>query len=132
MALRGAFRMTLALLPLLAAAAACVPSAPKAGNTPATISHAPEPAAAATFTATDVSTPQPRTATYSCADGGTMTVENLGTSVRVIGADGVSEELPASPANQSSRFGESHDAIVIDGRDALVMKGGASPVTCTR
>lgn len=61
-----------------------------------------------------------------------MTVENLGTSVRVIGADGVSEELPASPANQSSRFGESHDAIVIDGRDALVMKGGASPVTCTR
>ncbi|WP_352530064.1 MULTISPECIES: hypothetical protein [unclassified Mesorhizobium] len=71
-------------------------------------------------------------ATYKCADGGIMTIENLGTSVRVLGPDGTSAELPASPANQTSRYGEAHDAIVIDGRDALVMKGGASPVVCTR
>ena len=70
----------------------------------------------------DAAAPQPRTATYSCADGGMITIENLGTSLRVLGPDGASEDLPASPANQTSRFGEAHDAIVIDGRDALVMK----------
>ncbi|AZN96948.1 hypothetical protein EJ066_06425 [Mesorhizobium sp. M9A.F.Ca.ET.002.03.1.2] len=120
MALRRTFRVTLALLPLLITAA-CVSqtNAPKAGNT----------AAAAT---TDLTAPQPRTATYNCADGGRMTIENLGTSVRVLGPDGVSQDLPASPANQNSRFGEAHDAIVIDGRDALVMKGGKTPLTCTR
>jgi hypothetical protein len=76
---------------------------------------------------------QPRTATYSCADGGTMTIENLGSSIRVRGPDGaVEEELPASPANQSSRFGAEHDAIVIDGREALIMKGGRTPITCKR
>ncbi|TIP64534.1 MAG: hypothetical protein E5X63_47055, partial [Mesorhizobium sp.] len=70
--------------------------------------------------------------TYTCADGARITIENLGTSVRVLGPDGASEDLPASPANQNSRFGAAHDAIVIDGRDALVMKGGATPLTCTR
>lgn len=49
--------------------------------------------------------------------------------MRVLGPDGASKELPASPANQSIRLGEAHDAIVIDGRDALVMKGGATPLT---
>jgi hypothetical protein len=76
---------------------------------------------------------QPRTATYSCAGGGSMTIENLGGSIRVLDADGgLDEELPASPANQNSRFGAEHDAVVIDGRDALIMKGGHTPVTCRR
>ncbi|WP_319944218.1 hypothetical protein [Mesorhizobium sp. AR10] len=114
--------MTLVLVPLLVAAA-CVPQPPKAGNSVA---------GALAPTAADVSAPQPRIATYNCADGGKMTIENLGTSVHVLSPDGTSEDLPASPANQSSRFGEAHDAIVIDGRDALVMKGGATPLTCTR
>jgi hypothetical protein len=116
MALRRAFRVVPLVL-LLLAAAACVPqnSAPKAGNA-----------------AADLTAPQPRTATYNCADGGRMTIENLGTSLRVIGPDGTIEDLPASPANQNSRFGIAHDAIVIDGRDALVMKGGKTPLTCTR
>ncbi|MDR7033853.1 hypothetical protein [Mesorhizobium sp. BE184] len=61
-----------------------------------------------------------------------MTVENLGGSVRVVGSDGMSEELPASPSNQNSRFGFEHDAIVIDGSEALVMKGGSSPMACKR
>lgn len=122
MALYRTVRMTLVLCPLIVAA--CVPqtNAPKAGN-------AVE--AAASPTATDL-TPQPRTATYNCADGGKMTIENLGTSVHVLGPDGTSEDLPASPANQSSRFGQAHDAIVIDGREALVMKGGKTPLTCKR
>ncbi|MCA0011657.1 hypothetical protein LB561_05640 [Mesorhizobium sp. B292B1B] len=80
----------------------------------------------------DVTAPQPRTATYNCADGGRMTIENLGSSVRVLGPDGTSEDLPAAPANQNSRYGETHDAIVIDGREALVMKAGSAPLTCTR
>ncbi|MET3579242.1 hypothetical protein ABID19_002267 [Mesorhizobium robiniae] len=115
MAIRRTFRATLALFPLLIIAA-CVSqtNAPKTGTT------------------TDLTAPQPRTATYNCADGTRITIENLGTSVRVLGPDGASEDLPASPANQSSRFGEAHDAIVIDGRDALVMKGGKTPLTCKR
>ncbi|PDQ19178.1 hypothetical protein CN311_20940 [Mesorhizobium sanjuanii] len=120
MALYRTVRMTLVLCPLLIAAA-CVSqtNAPKAGN----------PGAA--DAAADL-TPQPRIATYNCADGGKMTIENLGTSVHVLGPDGTSEDLPASPANQSSRFGQAHDAIVIDGREALVMKGGKTPLTCKR
>lgn len=128
MALCRSFRVTLVLLPALIAAA-CVPetNAPKAGNKVAQpVSLAP------TATTAELSAPQPRSATYKCADGGMMTIENLGTSVHVLGSDGASEDLPASPANQSSRYGQAHDAIVIDGREALVMKGGKTPLTCTR
>jgi hypothetical protein len=117
MALRRTFRIMRVVPPLLIAAA-CVPqnNATKVGA----------------GSAADLTAPQPRTATYNCAGGGTMTIENFGTSVRVVGPDGASQDLPASPANQSSRFGAAHDAIVIDGRDALVMKGGVEPLTCTR
>ncbi|MER8577202.1 hypothetical protein NKJ36_15575 [Mesorhizobium sp. M0142] len=121
MRLRRTFRIALAVSSLLAAAA-CAPqtSGPKLENT------AVAPAVG------ESSAPQPRKATYKCADGSMMAIENLGTSVRVLGPDGSSSELPASPANQTSRYGEAHDAIVIDGRDALVMKGGASPLACKR
>lgn len=61
-----------------------------------------------------------------------MTIQNLGSSLRLLGPDGVTEELPASPAGQTSRYGQSHDAIVIDGNDALVMTGGHAPMPCTR
>jgi hypothetical protein len=71
-------------------------------------------------------------AAYVCANGGRMTIENLGASIRILGSDGVVEDMPASPANQNSRYGQAHDAIVIDGREALVMKAGSTPVTCTR
>lgn len=74
---------------------------------------------------------QPARATYSCADGSMMTIRNLGASIRVIGPD-EEEELPASPANQRSRYGQGVDAIVLDGREALVVKGRHSPLTCTR
>ncbi|MFC3326407.1 hypothetical protein [Mesorhizobium cantuariense] len=124
--------MTLALLPLLIAIA-CVPqnNEPKAGNkAAASVLRVPAPSAGGVVT--DVTAPQPRTATYSCADGGRMTIENLGTSVHVVGADGASEDLQASPANQNSRYEQAHDAIVIDGREALVMKAGSTPVTCKR
>jgi membrane-bound inhibitor of C-type lysozyme len=90
--------------------------------------------ATAPITTTDVAAPQPRTATYSCAGGDRITIENLGTSLHVLSADGTAEDLPASPANQNSRYQEAatHDAIVIDGREALVMKRGKTPVSCKR
>jgi hypothetical protein len=128
MALRRTFRVTLALVPLLLPMA-CVQQAnpPKAMNL-----VGPATSLAPTAIAADATAPQPRTATYHCINGGTLTMENLGTSVRLLGPDGISEDLPASPANQNSRYGEAHDAIVIDGREALVMRSGSTPMTCTR
>jgi hypothetical protein len=90
------------------------------------------PVAGASPVSTEDSAPQPAIANYACANGGTMTIRNVGTSIRLLGPNGVEEELPASPANQRSRYGEAHDAIVLDGREALVMRGGHTPLTCTR
>ncbi|MDX8500390.1 hypothetical protein RFM99_18450 [Mesorhizobium sp. VK4C] len=153
-----AVRVSLVISPLLAAAA-CVPQngAPKAANTvsPA-VSPAPgqQPAAPSApsisaTTKTPATPPSPTTkiitdltvprstvgtATYRCGNGGIITIQNLGSSLRVLGPDGAAEEFAASPANQSSRYQEAatHDAIVIDGREALVMKRGSTPQTCRR
>jgi hypothetical protein len=121
MALRGNFQMTLALLPLWFVTA-CVPQS--ATPSMAAGSSAPR--------LLEETSSQPNTATYSCAGGGMMTIQNLGNSIRLLGPDGIAEELHASPANQTSRYGEAHDAIVIDGREALVMKAGQTPLPCTR
>jgi membrane-bound inhibitor of C-type lysozyme len=75
---------------------------------------------------------QPRTASYSCTDGATMTVENFGSSVHVVSPDGESLDLPASPETQRNRYGEASDAIVLEGREALVMFRGHEPLTCMR
>jgi hypothetical protein len=81
---------------------------------------------------TDESSAQPATATYSCADGGMITIQNLGTSVRIQGLGDDVLELPASPETQRSRYGEQPYALVLEGRDALFMKSGQEPLTCTR
>ncbi|WP_292231619.1 hypothetical protein [Mesorhizobium sp.] len=157
------------IIPLLLAAAACVPQdgAPKAANAvapvaapalaqqsasaataPATAAAPPAsqmpqgatapktPAPQATKTITDLTVPRSGigTATYRCGNGGMITIQNLGSSLRVARPDGSTEEFAASPANQSSRYQEAstHDAIVIDGREALVMKRGSTPQTCRR
>lgn len=83
-------------------------------------------------TMTDETSTQPATATYACADGGMMTIENFGSSVRITGASNEPIELPASPAAQRTRYGEQPYAVVIEGRDALFMKSGDEPLTCTR
>ncbi|WP_246680348.1 hypothetical protein [Mesorhizobium sp. B2-8-9] len=163
-------------IPLLLAAAACVPqdgapkvanAAPPAGSTaPAPQSAAPvvPPAAAtppipatapvattapapattktpatrapATKIVTDLTVPRSGigTANYRCGNGGMITIQNLGSSLRLVRPDGSTEEFAASPTNQSSRYQEAatHDAIVIDGREALVMKRGSTPQTCRR
>jgi len=87
-------------------------------------------------TITDLTAPRSSlgSATYRCGNGGTITIQNLGSALRVVRADGTTEEFAASPANQNSRYQEAatHDAIVIDGREALVMKRGSTPQTCKR
>ncbi|RVD72421.1 MAG: hypothetical protein EOS58_04805 [Mesorhizobium sp.] len=146
MALRHLVRGLL-LAPLLAAAAACVPQdgAPKAASaavSPASAQQATVPAAppapataSAARITTDLTVPQSSRgmATYRC-NGGTISIQNLGTSLRVAGPDGWTEEFAASPANQSSRYqaATTHDAVVIDGREALLMKKGSTPLTCRR
>ncbi|MER9300967.1 hypothetical protein NKI38_31610 [Mesorhizobium sp. M0621] len=140
MALRRTFRMS--VFPLLVIVAACVPQdgAPKAANTvppaPAQQSIAAAvPPAAATKITTDLTAPRSSigTATYRCGNNGMIAIQNLGTSLRVVGSDGATEEFAASPANQSSRYqAATHDAIVIDGREALLMKKGSTPQTCKR
>lgn len=128
MALRRTFQLTPVLL-IACCLAACVSQPgpkPKAGT--ANLGDG-SPA----VSVSEDSVRQPLTATYSCAGGGSMTIENSGASIHVVGSDGaIDEELPASPANQNSRFGAEHDAVVLDGRDALIMKGGRTPVTCRR
>ena len=136
MALRLMSRATPALMALFALAA-CVSQPGKPGTNAGSTK---EQAAAATpgsgsqptAIVVEKDTPQPRVATYNCANGSRITVENIGAAIRVVGSDGVNEELPAVPAGQNSRFGINHDAIVIDGREALVMKANATPVACRR
>jgi hypothetical protein len=148
-------RMSIAI-PLLLVAAACVPQdgAPKAAPTAASPAPAQPSTAAALPPAPATSTPPataqapatkiitdltaPRSgigaATYRCGNGGMISIQSFGTSLRVSGPDGVSEEFAASPANQTSRYqaAATHDAIVIDGREALFMKRGSTPQTCRR
>ena len=80
----------------------------------------------------DQTTSQPGMATYNCADGSMITIQNLGTSVRIQGVGDDVVELPAAPATQRSRYGEQPYALVLDGRDALYMKSGDEPLNCTR
>jgi len=75
---------------------------------------------------------QPRQANYDCGPDGALSIENLKTSVKVVDPTGENVELPASPATQQSRYGETPYALVLDGKDALYMKSGREPVACHR
>ena len=83
-------------------------------------------------TPVDLGPTQPRVSSYACADGGSITVENLGSAVRVVDEAGEGVDLPAAPPAQRSRYGEGADAIVLDGGDALFMRAGQTPLTCKR
>lgn len=74
----------------------------------------------------------PRQATYDCGAGGSIVVQNLRGSVRLVEAEGESYDLPASPPTQTSRFGEGGLALVLEEREALWMKAGSTPMTCRR
>ncbi|MFC5384912.1 hypothetical protein ACFPLB_02915 [Aquamicrobium segne] len=128
MKLRRMTRLSIIFLPLIAAA--CVSS--QGGKAPEDkLLTGPDGKQDAMAIIAEKEAAQPGLSTYNCADGSLMTIRNLGTSIRVMGPD-EEEELPASPANQRSRYGLGVDAIVLDGREALVMKGRQSPLSCTR
>ncbi|KRA00177.1 hypothetical protein ASD64_00960 [Mesorhizobium sp. Root157] len=130
MALCLAARVAITLLPIIVCSA-CV-SDPGAKATDKSLKAVSADGSQAVAIVTEEEVSQPGTATYNCADGGMMTIQNLGASVRILGPDGVAEELQASPSNQRSRYGQAHDAIVLDGREALVVKAGQTPLTCMR
>ncbi|MGB3390639.1 MAG: hypothetical protein WBA88_21965 [Pseudaminobacter sp.] len=75
---------------------------------------------------------QPVRATYRCDSGASLTVENFGASVRLTDPDGEQIQLPAAPASQRSRYGQTPYALVLEGEEALYMKNGKTPLTCRR
>lgn len=89
---------------------------------------------------------QPRIATYQCGEDGEIRIVNTGASVQVseymVAVDADTEEtsepgeswfeLVAAPPNQRSRYGAEGLALVLEGREALWMKSGSAPLTCTR
>ena len=105
-----------AALPMLAFVSACVEE------------RKPAPAPAAV----DVAAAPSIAGVYDCREDGRIGVEFLGDRVRVTEADGSIVELPAAPPGQRNRFGEGVSAIVIEGREALYMRGRREPWTCVR
>lgn len=89
---------------------------------------------------------QPRIATYRCGADGEIRIVNTGAAVLVSenlvlpaaeaeqdAEPGESRfELVAAPPNQRNRYGAEGLALVLEGREALWMKAGAAPLTCTR
>ncbi len=73
---------------------------------------------------------QPRYATYRCDGDGEIDLENFHTSVHVVDSRGVDVELPASPPNQTARYGQPGYALVLEKNGALWMVSGKRPVNC--
>jgi hypothetical protein len=94
----------------------------------------------------EISSNQPRVATYRCGEDGEIRIINTGASVLVseylVAVEAETEEasepgesrfeLVAAPPNQRSRYGAEGLALVLEGREALWMKAGSAPLTCTR
>jgi membrane-bound inhibitor of C-type lysozyme len=75
---------------------------------------------------------QPASAKFRCAGGQTIAVENLGSKVKVTTPDGGTVELPSLPTGSRSRYSEGQTALVLNGRDALFMVTGNTPLECKR
>jgi hypothetical protein len=76
--------------------------------------------------------PVPTTSVYQCDDAGTLTVVDSGGSVKVTTPSGREIDLPASPPESRSRYGEPPYALIVEGGDALWMKAGKRPLECKR
>ena len=61
-----------------------------------------------------------------------MAVENLGNKVNVTTPEGGTIELPSLPAGSRSRYSQGQTALVLNGRDALLMVTGRAPLECKR
>jgi len=67
---------------------------------------------------------------YRCNDGSRLDIRRVSGSVQITEADGDVTLLPPAPPNQSNRFGSQGFALVLEGRTALFMKAGATPLDC--
>jgi hypothetical protein len=72
------------------------------------------------------------TENYVCANGGTLSVQSTGSTVRVTNPDGLEIELPSSPAGSISRYGKPPYALLMSDGDALWMKAGSPPLDCRK
>lgn len=123
------------LITSFCAAAGCVaegdagPTAALSSTSTGGISQSTEQVAPVSMSGIDV---QPRHATYRCDGNQTLVVENQRSSVLLVDPQGENVTLPASPAAQQTRYGLTGYALVLEGRDALYMKGGKPPVNCRR
>lgn len=77
-------------------------------------------------------TTQPRSAKFQCAGGQSISVENLGAKVNVTTPEGGTVELPSLPTGSRSRYSQGQTALVLNGRDALLMVTGRAPLECKR
>ena len=75
---------------------------------------------------------QPAGATYRCDGGEALRIENRRSSVTVAKSDGTRIDLPASPPDSRARYGEPPYALVLDGREALYIETGKTPMNCRR
>jgi hypothetical protein len=74
---------------------------------------------------------QPPKSTFRCTGGVALEVENLGSSVNVTSPAGASISLPALSGSRS-RYAEGQTAMVFNGREALFMVTGKTPLECKR
>ncbi|MDQ6434042.1 hypothetical protein RB623_08280 [Mesorhizobium sp. LHD-90] len=73
---------------------------------------------------------RPGLATFRCEDG-SITVDNRSSEVVLTDMSGETVTLPAAPAEQRSRYGLPGYALVLEGNNALYVKGG-KPMDCSR
>lgn len=114
--MRRTIRIALLAFPF-ACLAACVGEG-DAGSTHATASAA-EPSG------------RPGITNYRCGEDGSITVENRASEVVLTDTTGEIVTLPAAPAEQRSRYGIPGYALVLEGNNALFVKGG-KPMDCAR
>ncbi|MEQ1952920.1 hypothetical protein [Mesorhizobium sp. CN2-181] len=74
---------------------------------------------------------RPGVTNYRCGEDGSITVENRSSEVVLTDTTGEAVTLPAAPAEQRSRYGIPGYALVLEGDNALFVKGG-KPMDCAR
>ncbi|NMG38100.1 hypothetical protein GRZ55_02460 [Chelativorans sp. ZYF759] len=69
---------------------------------------------------------------FDCGGGERLRLTGDGASLVATDSSATTVRLSASPPGQSSRYGADGHALVINEREALWMRAGATPMTCRR
>lgn len=113
--IRSIFILNLAIVPFLVACTSVSDIGPKSR-----------------FQKPQLSSGQPRYATFDCGKGRSLVVENMQTSVIVVPPSGESVELLASPPHSRTRYSVNQDTLVLDKRNAFWFRTGSVPLDCKR